>query len=156
MAHGGLEWPLSKRRRCVWKSEQDPEGSYYFAVYSGNAGERKNPMEILTYVQAHWIEWLFAAVIALLGLGYRNISARLRIEQAKNHAIAEGVQSLLRESLVDNYNKYSDRGYCPIYAKESIKKVYTAYHNLGGNDVATGLYHKLLAMPEEKEREERA
>lgn len=113
-------------------------------------------MEILTYIQAHWVEWLFAAVIALLGLGYRNISARLRIEQAKNHAIAEGVQSLLRESLVENYNKYSDRGYCPIYAKESIKKVYTAYHNLGGNDVATGLYHKLLAMPEEKEREERA
>ena len=83
-------------------------------------------MEILTYIEAHWVEWLFAAVIALLGLGYRNISARLRIEQAKNHAIAEGVQSLLRESLVENYNKYSDRGYCPIYAKESIKKVYTA------------------------------
>ena len=113
-------------------------------------------MEILTYVQAHWIEWLFAAVIALLGLGYRSISARLKNEQEKKHAIAEGVQSLLRESLVENYNKYSDRGYCPIYAKESIKKVYTAYHNLGGNDVATGLYHKLLAMPEEKEREERA
>lgn len=28
------------------------------------------------------------------------------------------------------------------------------YHNLGGNDVATELYHKLLAMPEEQESEE--
>ena len=42
-----------------------------------------------------------------------------------------------------------------IYAKESIKKVYTAYHKLNGNDVATELYHKLLVMPEEqKERED--
>lgn len=66
-------------------------------------------------------------------------------------AMAEGVQSLLRESIVDNFNKYSDKGFCPIYAKESIRKVYFAYHNLGGNDVATELYTKLLAMPEEGE-----
>ena len=79
---------------------------------------------------------------------------KLKAEQKKNAAIAEGVQSLLRESIVSNYNKYTDRGYCPIYAKESIKHVYEAYHNLGGNDVATKLYNTLLAMPEEpKERE---
>ena len=69
-------------------------------------------------------------------------------------AIAEGVQSLLRESLVDNFNKYSDRGFCPIYAKESIKKVYAAYHQLGGNDVATELYNKLLKMKEETGNED--
>nr|WP_302591400.1 hypothetical protein [uncultured Marvinbryantia sp.] len=106
-------------------------------------------MEILEYLQAHWTEWLFALISAALGLGYRSVSARLKVEQKKNAAIADGVQSLLRDSIVENYNKYTDRGYCPIYAKESIKKVYTAYHNLGGNDVATELYHKLLAMPEE-------
>lgn len=112
-------------------------------------------MEILTYLQGHWVEWLFAVVAAILGFGYRNISAKLKVEYSKNEAIAAGVQSLLRESIVENYNKYTDREYCPIYAKESIKKVYTAYHNLDGNDVATELYHKLLAMPEEpKEREE--
>lgn len=112
-------------------------------------------MEILGYIQAHWVEWLFVVISGLIGLGYRNICARLKIEQEKNKAIAEGVQSLLRESIVDNYNKYTDRGYCPIYAKESIKRVYVAYHKLNGNDVATELYHKLLAMPEEpKERED--
>lgn len=108
-------------------------------------------MDILTYVQAHALEWLFAALAAVAGLGYKNVSSRLQAEHARNEAIAEGVQSLLRESIVENYNKYIDRGYCPIYAKESIKKVYGAYHNLGGNDVATELYHKILAMPEEKE-----
>lgn len=111
-------------------------------------------MEILSYIQSHWMEWLFGALTALLGLGYKSLSSRLKAEQKKNAAIAEGVQSLLRESIVSNYNKYTDRGYCPIYAKESIKHVYEAYHNLGGNDVATKLYNTLLAMPEEpKERE---
>ena len=76
--------------------------------------------------------------------------ARSEVEQARSAAIADGVQSLLREEIVGNYNKYTDRGCCPIYAKESIKKLYRAYHNLGGNDVATELYRKLLEMPEEK------
>ena len=79
----------------------------------------------------------------------------MKEEQKKNNAIAEGVQSLLRESIVDNYNKYTDRNFCPIYAKESIKKVYSAYHNLGGNDVATELYHKILAMSEERKEHEK-
>lgn len=108
-------------------------------------------MQIASYISAHWVEWLFAALLAFLGWEYKRIMARLLIEQKKNEAIAEGVQSLLRESIVDNYNKYSDKGFCPIYAKESIKRVYKAYHNLEGNDVATELYKKLLAMPEEQQ-----
>lgn len=107
-------------------------------------------MVILNYISAHWVEWLFAIAVALLGWGYRAIYTRLQMEQKKNEAIAEGVQSLLRESIVGNYNKYSDKGFCPIYAKDSIKRVYAAYHKLGGNDVATELYKKILAMPEEK------
>ena len=109
--------------------------------------------ELIAFVSAHWVQWLFAAATAVLAWCYRGISERLKSEQIKNKAIAEGVQSLLRESIVSNYNKYSDKGFCPIYAKESIKRVYQAYANLGGNDVATDLYRKILMMPEEKENE---
>lgn len=109
---------------------------------------------IIAYVQAHLIEWLFALITGVVGLGYRNLSKRFKAEQKKNAAIADGMQSLLRESVVNNYNKYTEKGYCPIYAKETVRHVYEAYHNLGGNDVATKLYNTLLAMPEEpKERE---
>lgn len=72
-------------------------------------------------------------------------------EEARQKAIADGIQSLLRESIIANYNKYSERGYCPIYAKTSIKEAYEAYHKLGGNDVATALYKDLVEMPPEKE-----
>lgn len=112
-------------------------------------------MEILSYISAHWIEWLFMIVTAIIGFGYRTVLKRLQEEKQRNEAIAEGVQSLLRESIVNSYNKYQDKGFCPIYAKESIRKVYLAYHNLGGNDVATNLYNNVLNMKEEPEGKEK-
>ena len=108
-------------------------------------------MEIINYISVHWLEWLFAIITAIAAYGYRVVFKKLQEEKNRNEAIAEGVQSLLRESIVNGYNKYLDKGFCPIYAKESMKKVYIAYHKLGGNDVATSLYNKVLAMPEDKD-----
>lgn len=108
------------------------------------------------YIAAHWIEWMFSASTIILGFLYRKSEKRMKEEQKKNKAVADGVQCLLRESIVSNYNKYQERDFCPIYAKESIKKAYEAYHALGGNDVATQLYNTILKMPEEpEEREEK-
>ena len=104
---------------------------------------------IVEYIEAHFLEWLFGIVSVFLTALYRDVSKRLKYENEKNNAIAEGVKSLLRESIVQNYNKYQDKGFCPIYAKESMKKVYEAYHNLGGNDIATKLYNTILNMDEE-------
>ncbi len=109
-------------------------------------------MAVIEYIGQHWVEWLFTAAVALLGLGYRQIASRIKTEEHKNQAVAEGIQCLLRESIVTAYNRYSDKGFCPIYAKESVKRAYLAYHDLDGNDVATKLYEKLLAMPEELPR----
>lgn len=115
---------------------------------------RRHIVELLTFIGAHWLEWLFTAVLAILSWLFKLMKDQLEEEKKKNEAIAEGVQSLLRESIVSNYNRYHDRGFCPIYAKESMKKVYKAYHNLGGNDVATELYQKILKMPEERKVQE--
>ena len=105
--------------------------------------------QIINYMQENWVGWLFAIIGVVLGY----IIKKLKQQAVENKAIADGVQSLLRENIVANYNKYQDREHCPIYAKESIKHVYKAYHNLGGNDVATKLYNTLLDMPEEKAEE---
>lgn len=115
--------------------------------------KRKNKPEgthmgILAFINEHWLEWLFAGAVALLGWGYRQVYNRLKEEQQKNEAISMGVQALLRESIVGNYNKYSEKGHMPIYAKESVKKAYKAYADLGGNDVAKELYQKMLSMRE--------
>lgn len=67
--------------------------------------------------------------------------------------IEDGVQCLLRAEIIRSNEKYTARRYCPVYAKESLKRVYTAYHNLGGNDVATHLYDELMELPERKDDE---
>lgn len=111
-------------------------------------------MDYIHFIIENWMEWLFGLFSFVITMLYRNVIKHLKEEQRKNNAIAEGVQSLLRENIVHNYNKYQDREYCPIYAKESIKRAYEAYHNLEGNDVATKLYNTLLDMPEEPEKEQ--
>lgn len=110
--------------------------------------------ELLQYVYFHWAEWLFMVISAILSLGYRQIAKRQKEESKKNKAVQEGVQALLRDRIIQTYNHYQDKGFCPIYAKENVKKLYDAYHVLGGNDVATKLKDTLLLMPEEPEERE--
>ncbi|MDR0923385.1 MAG: hypothetical protein LBN31_03420 [Hungatella sp.] len=51
------------------------------------------------------------------------------------------------------YRRLAKR-FCPIYAKENVKRMYDAYHDLGGNDAATRLKDNLLSMPEKPEERE--
>lgn len=108
---------------------------------------------IINHIQAYWVEWLFALIIAILGAGYRSISARLKAEMKKNDAIANGMQSLLRASIIETYNICRARGEAPLHVKDSLIEVYKAYSALGGNDVATRLYRKIMDMPEEVDHE---
>ena len=62
-------------------------------------------------------------------------------------AIKNGLQCLLRAEIIRAYDKYKERGKCPLYAKEAITRAYKAYHALGGNDVATELYHEIIEFP---------
>lgn len=59
---------------------------------------------------------------------------------------------LLRGKIIDYHDKYTERGYCPLYVKESARRSYEAYHALGGNGIVTKLYSDLMSLPEsEKE-----
>lgn len=90
-----------------------------------------------------FIRWFVPAVcIALIGL----FCALWK----KYKALGNGLQSLLRAEIIRSYEKYSEREFCPIYAKDALKRAYDAYHALGGNDVATGLYNEIMALPPDK------
>ena len=76
------------------------------------------------------------------------IKDRRRVKTAEEKNIEDGLQCLLRAEIIRSHDKYIARGYCPVYAKESLRRAYTAYHNLGGNDIATALYNECLDLPE--------
>ncbi|WP_419032412.1 hypothetical protein, partial [Dysgonomonas gadei] len=100
--------------------------------------------EIILYIGSHWVDWLFIAISTFLGCGYRQILKRQKEESEKTEALHDGMQALLRDRIIQAYNHYQDKGFCPIYGKENVKRMYDAYHTLGGNDVATELKDKLM------------
>lgn len=78
----------------------------------------------------------------------------IKLRKKRDSALEDGLQCLLRAEIIRNHDKYLDKGYCPIYAKEALKRAYAAYHELHGNDVATQLYHETMALPTEPPKEE--
>ena len=75
--------------------------------------------------------------------------AAWRREHKRERAVELGLQCLLRAEIIRSFERYTNKHYCPIYAKEALRREYESYHILGGNDVATGLYNKIMALPEE-------
>lgn len=65
-------------------------------------------------------------------------------------AMRDGLQCLLRAEIIRQNEKWTTEGFCPVYAKQALAKEYAAYHALKGNDVATGLYHETMELPERK------
>jgi len=73
----------------------------------------------------------------------------LKMRKGRESALENGVECLLRAEIIRNHDKYMEKKYCPIYAKEALKRAYTAYHVLGGNDIATRLYDEVMSLPTE-------
>ena len=109
---------------------------------------------IVNFIVKNWVGWLFSALSVVLGIVLRKLWKMIKSDRAENEAMREGMQALLRDRIIESYNKYSEKGYCPIYAKENVKHMYEPYHALGGNDVATELVDKLMKMQEEHEEKE--
>lgn len=93
------------------------------------------------------IKW---AVPFMCGSVVSGCIAYIAAIRKKNKALEDGVQCLLRAEIIRNHDKYMDKGFCPIYAKEALKRAYKAYHALCGNDVATKLYEDVMELPEER------
>lgn len=70
----------------------------------------------------------------------------------KNNAVNVGVQSLLRDRIIQAYNHYAEQKYIPIYGMENVLDMYNAYHDLGGNGTVTKLVKTLQEMPTEPQQ----
>ena len=98
---------------------------------------------------------IIAAIISccvsfFLGGALSFMVAKFKGAVKKEKALQDGMQSLLRDKLIEFHDKYTERGYCPIYAKESARRSYEAYHELGGNGVITKLFNDIMSLPEEQ------
>ena len=89
-----------------------------------------------------------SAAIAYTRAIKRKNTERETEQDKRMTAVENGLQSLLRAEIIRANDKYMGQGFCPIYAKEALRRSYEAYHALGGNDIATKLYEDCMKLPE--------
>lgn len=95
------------------------------------------------------MESIVIAVIEMLVMMFIGfIFARLKKHREDMQAISKGLQSMLRNQIIREYNYYVvDRGWIPIYAKDSVMSCYEAYEKLGTNGVIDDLIEKIRELP---------
>ena len=103
--------------------------------------------EILNY-------FITTVVAALSGAVIAYVKKAISKTTTDTVAVKAGVQALLKAQLIDDYNRYSEKGYAPIYAKENFENCWQQYHNLGSNGVMDDLYEKFMDLPIKKEIKE--
>lgn len=74
---------------------------------------------------------------------------KAKVEFKKSEAVLTGVQSLLRDRIIQAYNHYAEQGHIPIYGMENVLNMYKAYHALDGNGTVTKLVDAMKEMPTE-------
>lgn len=100
---------------------------------------------MLDFVIKYFVEILCGLIVAVLSWFLRRISGKIK----RLELVEGGMQALLRDRIIQAYNKNVDRGFCPIYERDNIEKLYTSYHELGGNGTITELMKKVRTMPTE-------
>lgn len=95
------------------------------------------------------LEQMISHVLNLiLGGVVSYIFALYRQKKKENDALKAGLQALLRDRIIQAYNHYvQDKGWIPIYAKESIDACYRSYEALGENGVINDLMKQLNELP---------
>ena len=98
---------------------------------------------MLEFMRLNW-PWMlsFGGVIGGM-LAY--VIARVR-------ALSLGVQALLRAQMINDYNRYLEKGYAPIYAKQNFENCWQQYDKLGKNGVMKDIHDKFLQFPTEPPR----
>jgi hypothetical protein len=74
----------------------------------------------------------------------------LKIAFNQIKGIKLGVKALLRAQMIADYNKWEERGYAPIYARENFQNLWVQYHAIKGpNGVIDDIHERFLALPTE-------
>jgi len=113
-------------------------------------------MSMIAELIIRWtVPFVLGGIVGTLSAAYGKRKAQKEQDAVRDNNIASGVQCLLRADIIRSAEKYHDKGFCPVYARESLTREYNSYHNLGGNDVATELFHRTISLPTDPEKEDK-
>lgn len=90
---------------------------------------------------------ILSGVIAYVQGIYRRVKRENAERKTEAEALKNGIQALLRAELIKSWEKWSERGYAPIYARENFENCWVQYHALGVNGVMDNIHDKFLLLP---------
>lgn len=102
---------------------------------------------MVEWIAKYWLEVLFSGLLTSLGFIVKLMWQRQKREDLRQQAIELGIQALLRDRVVQAYYHYIERGWITLHGLEAAEKMYTEYHNLGGNGTVTKLMEGLRELP---------
>lgn len=77
--------------------------------------------------------------------------AKIRLLKTEMLALKAGTQAVLRNNLIELYDRYYHEGSAPTYIKDNFENLYRQYHTLGANGVMDSYYQNFINLPTEKE-----
>ena len=102
---------------------------------------------MVEWLAKYWLEALFSGILTGLSFIVKMMWNRQKQEDCRQKAIELGIQALLRNRVVQAYYHYTERGWITLHGLEAAEKMYTEYHNLGGNGTVTKLMEDLRELP---------
>lgn len=94
-----------------------------------------------------WLCLFSVPVLILMIVKY--MLNQIKQNRKDTEAVKLGLQALLRSQMISDYNKYSEKGFAPVYARDNFENCWKQYHSLGANGVMDDLHEKFLDLPTE-------
>lgn len=92
-----------------------------------------------------------ALIVAVISALFTYLCKQTKKNRDDTKAVKQGVQALLRAQMIEDYNKWSEKGYAPIYARQNFENCWKHYHSLGANGVMDDIHLKFLTLPTDPE-----
>lgn len=105
---------------------------------------------MLEFIIQYWLEIAFTGVVGAISFVLKKIynTHKNKMDNlfARQQAVEQGVQALLRNELIRRYREYETKGEITILDKENIEHMYKEYENLGGNGTVKSMYEDLMKL----------
>ena len=106
---------------------------------------------MVDFIIKYWMEFLFGGMSAILIAWCKSLQNKLKQKQSEQKSLQSGMIALLHNDLKRMCNQYLALGYIPVEDSldilEDARKLYEAYHGIGGNGTGTDIYNKFKALP---------
>lgn len=106
---------------------------------------------MIEFIVKYWIEALFTLFSGIMLAWIKQLQNKLKQKQLEQDSLQSGMIALLHSDLKRMCNQYLALGCIPVEDSQEIledaRKLYEAYHGIGGNGTGTEIYNKFKALP---------